>query len=122
MFSERLKQLRKEAGLTQKNIADNFNTSPQSYAQWEKGLRSPSKESLEKLADFFNISTDYLLGNSDIRNPEEEIDLDDFEMLYRNTSKGMSTEEKSQLEADLKNFLLERKRLIEERELANRDK
>ncbi|HEM3485240.1 TPA: helix-turn-helix domain-containing protein [Streptococcus suis] len=122
MFSERLKQLRKEAGLTQKNIADNFNTSPQSYAQWEKGLRSPSKESLEKLADFFNVSTDYLLGNSDIRNPEEEIDLDDFEMLYRNTSKGMSTEEKSQLEADLKNFLLERKRLIEERELANRDK
>lgn len=71
MFPERLKQLRKEAGLTQKNIADNFNTSPQSYAQWEKGLRSPSKESLEKLAEFFNVSIDYLLGNSDIKNSSE---------------------------------------------------
>ncbi|HEL1795883.1 TPA: helix-turn-helix domain-containing protein [Streptococcus suis] len=121
MFTERLKQLRKEAGLTQKNIADSFNTSPQSYAQWEKGLRSPSKESLEKLADYFKVSTDYLLGNSDIRNPEEEIDLDDFELLYRNTSKGLSAEEKDQLTSDLKNFLLERQRLINERELAKRD-
>ncbi len=115
MFAKRLKQLRKEANLTQKNIADNFNTSPQSYAQWEKGLRNPSKESLEKLADFFNVSTDYLLGNSDIRNPEEEIDLDDFEILYRNTSKGLSEEDKAQLEIDLKDFLIKRQRLIKER-------
>ena len=76
MFPERLKQLRKEAGLTQKNIADNFNTSPQSYAQWEKGLRSPSKESLEKLANFFNVSIDYILGNSDIKNPNEKSELE----------------------------------------------
>ncbi|WP_099832353.1 helix-turn-helix domain-containing protein [Streptococcus suis] len=88
MFAKRLKQLRKEANLTQKNIADNFNTSPQSYAQWEKGLRNPSKESLEKLADFFNVSTDYLLGNSEIRNPEKEIELD-FEKVKESLRKSL---------------------------------
>ncbi|WP_155963159.1 helix-turn-helix domain-containing protein [Streptococcus ruminantium] len=76
MFTSRLKQLRKEAGLTQRNIADVFRTSPQSYAQWEKGLRSPSKESIEKLADFFKVSTDYLLGNSDIKKPTEKSEIE----------------------------------------------
>ncbi|WP_161980078.1 helix-turn-helix domain-containing protein [Streptococcus sp. S784/96/1] len=69
MFAQRLKALRKEAGLTQKKIADHFNTSPQSYAQWEKGLRKPSQDSLEKLSKFFDVSIDYLTGKSDIKNP-----------------------------------------------------
>lgn len=71
MFTERLKQLRIEKKLRQKDIADYFGTTPQSYAQWEKGLRKPSQDSLEKLANFFNVSTDYLLGNTDIKNPNE---------------------------------------------------
>lgn len=65
MFNERLKTLRKEKGLTQKQIADHFNTSPQSYAQWEKGTRTPSQKSLEKLSDFFDVSVDYLLGRTE---------------------------------------------------------
>ncbi|WP_019781512.1 helix-turn-helix domain-containing protein [Streptococcus sobrinus] len=67
MFPERLKSLRLEAGLTQKEIASHFQTSPQSYAQWEKGLRKPSSKSLNKLAEFFDVSTDYLLGNSNLK-------------------------------------------------------
>lgn len=79
MFPERLKSLRLEAKLTQKKIADFFNTSPQSYAQWEKGLRKPTQESLEKLANYFNVSTDYLLGNTNIKNPETlDIDKEDL--------------------------------------------
>ncbi|WP_449451488.1 helix-turn-helix domain-containing protein [Streptococcus suis] len=115
MFSERLKKLRTEAGLTQKQLAEYLNTSQPAYQNWEKGIRSPGKESIEKLTNFFNVSSDYLLGNSDIRNPEEEIDLDDFEILYRNTSKGLSEEDKAQLEIDLKDFLIKRQRLIKER-------
>ncbi|PNL99928.1 helix-turn-helix domain-containing protein [Streptococcus mutans] len=74
MFPKRLKQLRLEAGLTQKEIANHFQTSPQSYAQWEKGLRTPSSESLKKLANFFNVSTDYLLGKTNLKHeiPEGE--------------------------------------------------
>lgn len=64
-FAKRLKRLRKEAHLTQQDVADYFKTSPQSYAQWEKGQRSPSKESLEKLASYFGVSISYLVGESD---------------------------------------------------------
>lgn len=115
MLSKRLKGLRLEAGLTQKELATAINTSQQNIAFYESNKRNPKKEILDNLSSFFNVSTDYLLGNSDIRKPEEEIDLDDFEILYRNTSKGLSDEDKAQLEIDLKAFLLERQRLINER-------
>lgn len=121
MFSERLKQLRKEAGLTQKQVAEKLSMSQPQYNRTENGRRKPSDETLKLFAGFYNVSIDYLVGKSDIRNPEEEIDLDDFELLYRNTSKGLSAEEKNQLASDLKDFLLERQRLINERELAKRD-
>ena len=75
-FKDRLKEIRLNKKLTQKEIANHFNTSPQSYAQWEKGIRKPSAENLQKLADFFNVSTDYLLGKTDIPDPESDIDLD----------------------------------------------
>jgi len=65
-FAKRLKRLRKEAHLTQQDVADYFKTSPQSYAQWEKGQRSPSKESLEKLASYFGVSVSYLVGEADM--------------------------------------------------------
>ena len=64
-FKDRLKETRLNNKLTQKDIANFFKTSPQSYAQWEKGLRKPSAENLQKLADYFNVSTDYLLGKTD---------------------------------------------------------
>ena len=67
-FKDRLKQLRLENNLTQQNIATHFQTSPQSYAQWEKGLRKPSAENLQKLAD--------LLGQTDIPNSTLEADID----------------------------------------------
>lgn len=76
MLSERLKQLRLEAGLTQKQMAEYLNTSQPAYQNWEKGLRSPSKESLEKLAEFFSVSIDYLLGKNDIKNPNEKSELE----------------------------------------------
>lgn len=112
MFTERLKSLRKEAGLTQKEIADHFKTSPQSYAQWEKGLRNPSKESLEKLAQFFNVSTDYLLGNSELKNPEDQ--LSNVELLFRKTSKNMTPEQKETFQKELLEFMEIRRKAFEE--------
>ncbi|MGT2712255.1 helix-turn-helix domain-containing protein [Streptococcus oriscaviae] len=118
MFAERLKQLRKESGLTQKQVAESLQVAQNSYSNWEKGIRTPLNPTIDKLAELFNVSSEYLKGNSDIRNPEEDIDLSDFEILYRNTSKGLSDEDKAQLEVDLKKFLLERQRLINAREKA----
>ncbi|MGT2714472.1 helix-turn-helix domain-containing protein [Streptococcus pluranimalium] len=71
MFPKRLKSLRKEAKLTQKDIAEKFGFSQPAYQQWESGKKKPSAETLDKFASFFNVSTDYLLGNTEIKNPNE---------------------------------------------------
>ncbi|HFH8667463.1 TPA: helix-turn-helix domain-containing protein [Streptococcus agalactiae] len=71
MFSERLKSLRKEAKLTQKDIASQFGFSQPAYQQWESGKKKPSAETLEKFASFFNVSTDYLLGNTNKKNAND---------------------------------------------------
>lgn len=75
MFKERLKALRKEAGLTQKDMARNFGTSQPSYQQWESGKRTPNSDNLEKLANFFNVSTDYLIGLSDTKTTAQAIEI-----------------------------------------------
>ncbi len=74
MLSERLKELRKKANLTQKDMADHFGTSQPSYQAWESGKRKPNSENLDKIANFFNVSTDYLLGNTDQKNA---LDIDE---------------------------------------------
>lgn len=74
MFKERLKQLRTEQNLTQKELAKNINTSQQNIGFWETGKRNPKYDMIEKLANFFNVSTDYLTGKSNIKTPESDID------------------------------------------------
>lgn len=74
MFPERLKSLRLEAGLTQKQIAEKLEIKQQSYAQWESGRTKPRSATLNKFADFFGVTTDYLLGKTNIKKeiPEGE--------------------------------------------------
>lgn len=67
----RLKLLREERGLYQKDIAKLLSVSIPAVNQYESGKRDMSTDTILKLADFFNVSTDYLLGKSDIRNIEE---------------------------------------------------
>lgn len=63
-FKEVLKQLRKAKNLTQKELADEIGTTRSRISMYELGEREPDFESLEMLADFFNVDTDYLLGRS----------------------------------------------------------
>ena len=76
MFSERLKELRKNTGYTQKEIAEHIGTSQPSYQNWEKGTRQPSRNTIQKIANFFNVSTDYLLGKTDFPDLDLEVDID----------------------------------------------
>ncbi|QDK70154.1 helix-turn-helix domain-containing protein [Lactococcus protaetiae] len=64
IFAERLKQLRKSKALTQKEVAEQLGMTQQNYQKWESGKSSPSGETLDKLADYFQVSTDYLLGRT----------------------------------------------------------
>ncbi|KAF1301214.1 helix-turn-helix transcriptional regulator [Enterococcus saccharolyticus] len=65
MFKERLKNLRLAQGMTQVEVASALGISQPNFRRWEAGERAPSSETLERLADFFHVSTDYLLGRTD---------------------------------------------------------
>ena len=62
MFAENLKKLRKEKGLSQEEMAAKLNVVGRTYGSWERNDREPDFSTLCKIADFFNVSTDYILG------------------------------------------------------------
>jgi transcriptional regulator with XRE-family HTH domain len=64
-FSSRLKQCRLAKGLTQKQMAGILKINERSYQNYEGGDRTPNLEGLIALADFFDVSLDYLVGRSD---------------------------------------------------------
>ncbi|WP_028987646.1 helix-turn-helix domain-containing protein [Thermicanus aegyptius] len=70
MFQKRLKALRTKKKLTHQDMADFLGISRQAYGLYENGKREPDFHTLQKLADFFNVSTDYLLGRTDEPNNE----------------------------------------------------
>lgn len=72
MFSSRLRFLRERNGLLQKEAAEKLNIGQVTYNRYEKGEREPDINTLKKLAEFFNVTTDYLLGN-DIETAKQEI-------------------------------------------------
>ncbi len=65
MNGERLKKLRKEKKLTQTELGSKINVTKVSISGYESGNRSPDTDTLQRLADFFEVSTDYLLGRTD---------------------------------------------------------
>ena len=64
-LSQKLKELRADVGLTQKQIANMLNKSETGYASWEQGLSEPCVEDLRKLCKILNVSADCLLGLED---------------------------------------------------------
>lgn len=65
LFSQRLKELRIEKSCTLTEIAKNCGVSVQCISSLEMGTRNPTGSTLNALADFFQVSTDYLLGRTD---------------------------------------------------------
>ena len=64
-FVERLQQLKNERGLLQKDVARDKHLSLRAYQYYERGERQPSLPVLLSLADYFDVSLDYLCGRSD---------------------------------------------------------
>lgn len=67
-FPERLRELRRIKGFTQKQVREGTGISDMGYRRYEYGMRDPAYKQLLALADFFNVSLDYLVGRSD--NPQ----------------------------------------------------
>ncbi len=62
-----LKKLRKEMNVTQSELSSILGVSPSTIGMYEQGRREPDKETLLKIANFFHVSTDYLLGHEDVQ-------------------------------------------------------
>lgn len=76
-FGERLKELRLERQLTQEQLSKKFFLNKSSISRYEKDLQIPEMPTLENLSSFFNVSIDYLLGKSNIRNNTNQISSND---------------------------------------------
>lgn len=64
MLCDEIRRLRLARGITQTRLAEKLGVSKQSVSNWENNNIQPSVELLEKLADFFSVSTDALLGRT----------------------------------------------------------
>ncbi len=81
-IGDKLKALRTEKKLTQKQVADRLGVAVSAVSSYESGTRYPSYRSLMKLAGMYHVSCDYLIGLSQSRNIDvADLDDDDIELV-----------------------------------------
>ena len=94
MVVNRLKDLRTTRQISQKDFAKRLGVSQQTVASWEVGRTEPANDALKNIADYFNVSTDYLLGRDDLENQpplsgEQITLLDGFDRLNEEGKKAI---------------------------------
>lgn len=85
-FNERLKELRKEKNVTLEQMAKDLETTKATLSRYENGLRDPKTEITNKFAEYFNVSVDYLMGKTNVRDIDKKIKFDvdsDLNTLYK---------------------------------------
>lgn len=82
-LGERIRMLREEHRYQQKEIAEKLGVSPQAFSNYENGKREPDLLTILRLAKLFNVSVDYLLGLTPLKN-KESVDFKDehLQLLY----------------------------------------
>lgn len=99
-FCNRLKSARANKGISQKKLAECLFVSQQTVAKWETDKATPNPETITKISNVLDVSTDYLLGVSDERNSSldsDDIGYDDFTYAMHNESKELTDEDKEML-------------------------
>lgn len=94
----KLKEIRQEKGLYQKDIAQILNKTITCICDWERGRTEPSLQDLTQIADYFQVSTDYLLGRTNdvgLVEVQNELTHDQQELLSLYNQ--MSFQDKNQL-------------------------
>ena len=109
-FQDVFKELRIEKNLSQEAIAKELDVSPALISKWENNLSTPGPEMLEYIADYFDVSTDYLIGRTNDRRYFKQNDdsIEDFNLLF-NKYKGLSDSDKE----FMKNMIIERRKQID---------
>jgi len=112
-FSQRLVDLRQKKGLTQEELAQMVNMSRSALSLYELSRREPDFTTLGKLADFFEVSTDYLLGRtseSGLTGPDSTKDDEEIELDFRiaaNNEDGYGQEPSPELKRFVKEIIKE---------------
>ncbi len=101
----RLKELRLEKGLLQSDIAKKINKSDRAVGLYERGERDMGTDTLSILSDLFNVSIDYLLGKTDIRN-SEIIDTDKINIGLSKKDYNPPTKEQQEKIEEFAKFVL----------------
>lgn len=70
---ERLKECRLELGITKREAAKRIQISQPAYLRYEAGTRKPSVQTIAKMAEVFSTSVDYLIGNTEEKNPDRVV-------------------------------------------------
>lgn len=86
----KLLSLRKQKGLTQKDLAEYLGISRQAYANYETGSREPDIATLKQLAEYFDVSLDYLLGKTE--KPAENDGPSENVIIYHRDGKTVKRE------------------------------
>lgn len=108
MFRIKLKSLREAKGISQKEFAANIGVAQSSVGMWESGKREPrTLDQLKRIADYFGVSTDYLLerDTEEKPTPVAEDGLDPDEVLLMNLVERLTPDQQSFLLAWLKTAL-----------------
>jgi len=113
---ENLRRIRVSKGLSQRETAKQLQISQQRYNQYETGKRQPDNNTLSMIADFFDCSTDYLLGNgtktkppSDVERQSEREKLDKIlhDLSIQCDALDLSDEDSKDMDSETKDLILE---------------
>lgn len=103
-YGDRLKKLRKEKKLSQQELADKLGINRSTYARYETSTTEPDYETLRKLADFFGVTVDYILGRTNIPN-DQSSNTNNLKTWLRQSNTDLSEEELEELEEDIRGYL-----------------
>ncbi|MBC3901564.1 helix-turn-helix domain-containing protein [Acetobacterium malicum] len=111
-FGDRLKLLRLENNMTQEELGNLLSKSKNNISQYETGKREPDLETLKIISNYFKVSLDYLLGNSDDPLPVRDVDQDlhDEHDYNEELDAFLKDDEMSSMFYDYKNWSEEEKR------------
>lgn len=84
-LADRLKELRKNKGLTQKDLGNILGLGKTTISMYENGNSTPNDEIKLKICDYFNISLDYLIGKSSIKNYSENPNFHNLDKMINNS-------------------------------------
>lgn len=109
VFGERIKQLRIEKRWTQEFVCEKLNISSGALSRYETSMYEPkSLELVKDFANLFEVSTDYLLGKSDIRNPQQ-INIDNADIAFYDGIKGLNDTNKAILKGIIEGLAAKQK-------------